>query len=205
MKKITVQQEATQVIGNFWSMSYGCSLIIPFIYKVPPYALNAAPSSENSMVKQRDMVLPSREVTLVSGMVSNMGHGLSFRKITLCHSLFNLKTYICYLRFPHWIELYSDVKESSFESCAQLKLKRNSLLSLAYLSRSYLPLLLNTIKMMNDQNKKGRWFIGRQRLSIDFQMIKFKRGMVSDLEWKKTTCWKGDWWGMANLLPWNLV
>lgn len=46
-------------------------------------------------------------------------------------------------------------------------------------------MLPNAIKMINDQNKKEKFVINRQTLSIDFQMIKLKV-MVRDLaEWKK--------------------
>ena len=65
------------VVENFQSVSCGCLLICPSIYKAfieTPYALTIVLNSGNSTVKQRNITLPLRDVTLASVMASNMDY-----------------------------------------------------------------------------------------------------------------------------------
>lgn len=65
------------VVENFGSVSCGCSLICPSIYKTfieTPYALNIVLNSGNSMVKQGNITLSLKDVTLASGTASKMDY-----------------------------------------------------------------------------------------------------------------------------------
>lgn len=65
------------VVENFGSVSCGCSLICPSIYKAfieTPYALNIVLNSGNSMVETRKHNTVTEGCALASGTASNMDY-----------------------------------------------------------------------------------------------------------------------------------